>query len=126
MYIRLVLEGHQLLLLSSVSELDRFEIGSTSEITSLVFAFMFAALCVALLAIVAYFGLVNQTRNEQSKHKSTNEFFSGLKQLRRAKAFTLCLLLRRTLFVVILLCLTGVSLYLRLLILTCLQVGYLL
>ena len=92
---------NQFLLISSINEINSFGYSNWQRIVSLVTAFIVVILCLAILFIVMYLTFSNKysKQGEESKFK---EFFCGLKTEKKFKIYVAVLVLRRTIFVVML------------------------
>ena len=123
-YIRVALEINQYLLICSVYEIYSFNTSQPFRVASLAFAILILILWISTLALAIYLSMSAYTVNE-GKHNKLGEFFNGLKILRKFKFYTCMLILRRTIFIVLLV--TWISLASRLLIglLVLLQLVYL-
>ena len=100
-YIRSFLEINQFMLVSSVSEIHQFNIHGGLRITSLIFAFLVLMLCLSLILISLSFA-VSSNEEDQNKHKYFKEFFVGLKLQKKFRWYNSAQILRRTLFVLVL------------------------
>ena len=123
-YIRAVLLINQYLLICSMYEIYSFNSSQPFRVVSFVFAIMILISWVSILALAIYLSMSAYTVNE-GKHNKLGEFFNGLKMHRKFKFYMCMLILRRTIFVVLLV--TWISLSSRLLIglLVLLQLIYL-
>ena len=123
-YIRAGLQINQFLLICSVYEIYSFNSSQPFRVVSLAFALLILISWISLLILASYLSMSAYTVNE-GKHNKLGEFFKGLKMNRKFKFYTCMLILRRTVFVVLLV--TWVSLASRLLIglLVLLQLVYL-
>ena len=91
---------------------------------SLIMAFILFILWLAFIWIPTWLAFYShQTSNEESKF---GEFFNGLKSMKRFKFYTVILISRRTIFIVVLICLVSTSSILVISILSILQLIYLL
>ena len=123
-YIRTVLEMDQFLLICSVYEVYSFNISQLFRVISLGFAMLTIAAWVITSAFVFYLSASLYTVDE-SKHSKLGEFFNGLKMQRRFKLHAFMLMLRRTVFVVLLLMWDSVASRLLIGVLAFLQLIYL-
>ena len=123
-YIRAGLQINQFLLICSVYEIYSFNTSQPFRVVSLAFAMLILISWILILILASYLSLSAYTVNE-GKHNKLGEFFKGLKMHRKFKFYMCMLILRRTVFVVLLV--TWVSLASRLLIglLVLLQLVYL-
>ena len=123
-YIRVALEINQFLLICSVYEIYSFNSSQPFRVVSFAFAIMILISWIFILTLAIYLSMSAYTVNE-GKHNKLGEFFNGLKMHRKFKFYMCMLILRRTIFVVLLV--TWISLSSRLLIglLVLLQLIYL-
>ena len=123
-YIRVALEVNQFLLICSVYEIYIFNTSQPFRVVSFAFAILILISWIFILALAINLSMSAYTVNE-GKHNKLGEFFKGLKSPRKFKFYTWMLILRRTIFAVLLV--TWISLSSRLLIglLVLLQLVYL-
>ncbi|CAI2363645.1 unnamed protein product [Moneuplotes crassus] len=96
-YIRLVLEAYQNILLSSFNEIKNFEPSSLHIAVSTTTAVVF----VILMSLVFYWALKQINRDfDPKQHSKSKELVAGLKDSKAARLFTTLLLLRRFVFCV--------------------------
>jgi len=94
-YIRLVLEAYQNILLSSLNEIMNFEPSSLHIAVSTAAAIVF----VILMSFVFYWALKQINRDfDPKQHSKSKELVAGLKDSKAARVFTTLLLLRRLVF----------------------------
>ena len=123
-YIRAMLEMNQFLLICSVYEVYSFNDSQLFRVISLGFAILTNATWVLISTFVFYLSASLYTVDE-SKHNKLGEFFNGLKMQRRFKLHAFMLMLRRIMFVVLLLTWDSVTSRLLIGVLTFLQLIYL-
>ena len=104
LYIRLILEAYQYILLSSVYEIYTFDISSTSKIVSFGIACSFALFCVLCFLFVLFMTLCIPIKHLNIKSKWAkfsvfNGFYSGIKDKKFQRLYTPLLLLRRIVFI---------------------------
>ena len=100
-YIRAVLETNQYFLICSVYEIYKFNTTQSLRIISLVNAILILTWWIWLLILAFYLSISSYTINED-KHNKLEEFFNGLKTNKKFKYYLPALILRRTVFVVLL------------------------
>ena len=103
-YIRVILESLQLLLLSSVSEVYQLNFSNTSRIISYQFAILVVVLCIGLMALTAVVSVKRAINSFFDERGKLDELFGGLKQTKRAHMYNFVLMTRRFLFIIWLLC----------------------
>ena len=123
-YIRVVLEMNQFLLICSVYEVYSFNASQLFRVISLGFAMLIFATWIVTSAFVFYLSASLYTVDE-SKHNKLGEFFNGLKMQRRFKLHAFILMLRRIVFVTLLLTCNSVASRLLIGVLAFLQLIYL-
>ena len=106
-YIRFILQTNQFLLISSVHEIYTLDTTSTPKILSLIFAFFMLFACFSLVGILMYLSLSSYEVKE-GEHNKIGEFYSGVRMKTKAKLYVTFLIIRRTLFVLILICLASI------------------
>ena len=123
-YIRVVLEMNQFLLICSVYEVNSFNASHLFRVISLGFAMLIFGAWIVTSSFVFYLSASFYSVDE-SKHNKLGEFFNGLKMQRRFKLHAFMNILRRTVFVVLLLTCDSVALRLLIGMLAFLQLIYL-
>ena len=106
-YIRFILQTNQFFLISSIHEIYTLDMTSTPKILSLIFAFFVLFACFSLVGIVVYLSLSSYEVKEE-EHNKIGEFYSGVRMNTKAKLYVTFLIIRRTLFVIILICLASI------------------
>ena len=94
-YLRLVLESNQFLLLSSFSELKTWHITGTVRIVSLWTAFAAASVCVSLIAVSFVHWLFHRQLENTDHYMPLKELFGGLKDRSKPRLYSIVLLTRR-------------------------------
>ena len=107
-YIRTVIESYQFLLISSVSEINIFNVNSSSHMSSLVVAFLILIVWIifAIFSLILVSASIPKTNNE---HNKFSELYAGLRNTTWARVYLTFQLMRRILFVVLLITLAQVS-----------------
>ena len=96
-YIRIILESNQYLLISAVNEVYEFNTSTSLKIVSLTFAIFVLIFWVAMIVIVGCLAASSYEVTE-GNHNRFGEIFSGLK-IGKSKFYSLLLLLRRAIFI---------------------------
>lgn len=91
-YIRMLIEAYQFMLLSCISEISLSKTSSSSKTASLIFAFATLLLCLVIVA-VGIFHFRNQ------KHQCFSEYESGTKDAKIHRIFTTIFLIRKIVLV---------------------------
>ena len=99
LYIRVMLEANVFLLLSSFSELYHWDTSSLSKIISICFAFTWGWICFTIISL----SLVNYSIHKDTQNIDNyipfKEFLTGVKETRMSRLYPTILLLRRFLFI---------------------------
>ena len=122
-YIRYILETNQYILISTVNEIYSFDLSDPKRVTSLVFAFWVVLLCLALIIFVFWLSFSSYEISEED-HSKLEEIFSGVKMQKSSKLYVPILLIRRALFVVLLITLASIQSWLLISILSLFQFWY--
>ena len=96
-YIRLVMEMNQFFLVSSIYEINLFNISKPLRVVSLSFAWVVLTLCICLVLIILLLSF-SFDRVENNEHKKLGEFFVGIRPQRIAKLHIFMLFMRRAVF----------------------------
>ena len=123
-YIRVALEMNQYLLICSLYEIYIFNTSQTFRIISLVFAILLLIYWI-YLSITVFYLWISIYIVDENKHNKLGEFFSGIKMQRKFKFYIFALILRRTVFVILLIMWATVDSKLLIGVLTFLQLIYL-
>ena len=123
-YIRYILEMNQLTLISSLYEITNFNTTQKYRIISLTFAFIAMFLCIILIVIITLIS-ISSYEVVKNRHNKIGELFSGQKMQKKTKLYTSILLLRRMIFIILLLSLVSVRSWIVITILSLLQLWYL-
>ena len=123
-YIRFILEMNQYLLVWSISEIHNFNTTQPLRLVSLIIAFLI--LCGWLMLITIIFLLSLSSYETIDKERNyIGELFSGVKMQRKTKLYIWVLLIRRLVFIVLLINLTMIPSPFLIGILTLIQLFYL-
>ena len=104
-YIRLVQENYQNLVLSSISEVYKFGISEKNRQVSLSIAYLFLISCIVFYFFIIYQFQTTRVWIRRKEYAYSEELFAGLKQSNKARSFTVALITRRLLLGLFLLCL---------------------
>ena len=100
-YIRSFLHIYQYLIVSVINEIYHWNTSQPLRAFSFVLTFFFLIFCLGLIGITVYLGLSSYKINE-NEHSKLEEFIRGLKAFKRFKIHTAVILIRKTLYVIIL------------------------
>ena len=100
-YIRFILQMNQFLLVASFYEIYSFNLTKLFNILSFSIAILVLTICLCFTGIVLFLSLSSYETSDE-KHNKIGEFFIGIKMEKKYKFFSTSLILRRTLFVILL------------------------
>lgn len=124
-YIRLLLETNQFLLVTSVYQIRRgLTTYSASSLVSLAVAFFVLAGCVKLMLVVGYLAATNYCERSKTAGLVFCELYNGKKNNLLARWYTFSQMLRRTLVVTVLMFGYRLALYTKLGIFLTVQLAY--
>ena len=122
-YIRTILETYQFFLLWGITEINNFNLTTRQFISSFVFAVWLVIWWLAYLGVTMYF--IYKTKEEEPRGESKlEEMFNGLKHQRMKRYYMILLLLRRIVFVSLLICATFISPIVLVCLLWAIQIAY--
>ena len=121
-YIRYLLEINQYMLISSVNEIYEFNFSQPLRIISFIFSIWVICLCISFIAVILYLSVSYEIT--EGKHNKIEEIFSGVKMEKKYKVYVSVLLIRRALFVTLLITLVSVQPWLLISILSFIQLWY--
>ena len=107
-YIRFVMQMNQFLLIISIYEIYNFDLSNIFNIMSFIFALLVLLFCLCYTGVVLYLSLSPYKMTDKGRNK-IGEFFRGIKMEKKYKFFVTVLILRRTLFIVLLINLMSIS-----------------
>ena len=122
-YIRFLFEINQFVLISSIHEIYRYDSSQSLQILSISFAIFMLLGCIFLIIFIFYLSLSSYEVVEDN-HNKLGEIFSGVKMQKKHKLYVVALLIRRALFVLLLVVLSSVSSQVLIGILVFIQVVY--
>ena len=122
-YIRYFLEMHQFLLIASMYELYNNDTSQDIKQLSYFFAFALFSLCTFLITFVGYLSL-SSYQVEEGQHNKLGELFAGIKMDKIRKFYVWVMLLRRAVFVILLISLMSIPSRILIWILVAIQVVY--
>ena len=107
-YIRFILQTNQYLLISSIHEIYTMDVIKTTKIISYIFAWFLLFGFLFIVGFITYLSLSSYEVSE-TEHNKIGELFSGVKMKKKAKFYVSLLVIRRTIFVFLLICLVSFS-----------------
>ena len=123
-YIRYILEMNQYILISSISEIYAFDISKQTRIVSLIFAIWVLSVWASLIIIITFLSFSSYELSKD-KHNKIGEFFCGIKMQKKNKLFITVLLMRRAIFVALLITVISTQSWILIEILSLIQFCYL-
>ena len=105
LYIRIILESNQFILIAWVSEMYQFNFNETKRKFSIIIAFMILIAWIALIVITILFTLsnsANKLSESQDKRSKFAHLFDGLSPNKKSRMFAWLLQIRRAIFVILL------------------------
>ena len=124
-FIRNGLEMSQFILISSVNEIYQWDTKDSYRLFSFIFSISMILIFVLVVILVLYLTFSAYRLNE-SEHNLLEEFFRGIQQNKRHKFYVTLLLLRRFLFVILLITWLFISSRVLIIVLSIIQVVYIL
>ena len=122
-FIRNTLELSQFILISSINEIYERNTEDSYRLISFVFSTLMVILFVLMIGLIQYLTFSSYSLNE-NEHNKLEEFFRGLQFDGKHKFYTTVLLLRRLIFIVLLITWSSISSRALIIILSLIQVGY--
>ena len=129
MYIRIILNTNQYILVSWVSEMYHFNISGVKRIISLVISFISLIAWIAMIIIVIFFVFIQNKDSEEESPDKRNKFahlFNGVSPNIKSRLYIAIIQIRRAVFVTLLITIGPISSTLVISILVGLQAIYLL
>ena len=123
-FIRNALELVQFILVSSINEIYEHKISEASRVVSFVLALLIIILFLISVGLVQFLIICSYGLNE-NLHYKLSEFFRGLKVEKKSRMYVILILLRRFIFVILLVTLPSLYSGQLISILTVIQVVYL-
>ena len=106
-YVRLLLQMNQFLLITSVYEIYTFNVLSTNNKVSFAFSFFVFFYCLLFVGLTMYLSLSPYKASEDNYNK-IGEIFVGVKMDKKFKLFIPLIMVRRTVFIIILIFLVSI------------------
>ena len=123
-YIRYILETNQYILISWINEMYSFTSSDSKRIISLLFSILVLLLCWCLIIFVSWLSL-SSYKVIKDQHNKLGEIFSGVKMVKKSKLYVSILLMRRAIFVILLITLQSIQSWIQVSMLGILQIWYL-
>jgi hypothetical protein len=99
MYVRVLFEGYQFLFLASFSELKNANVSEVYTALSFSISCLFTVICIVFLLLTLYMYCSTKDNFNKDERLKFGELFSGLKETNNARSYSFFVLLRRVLFV---------------------------
>jgi len=95
LYIRVILESYQLLLLANISNVNEFDTSSTLKIITLIFS-LFILVCLTIFILLSFYTYcVSRGRQSNEPRLKCEEFLGGIKYLNKPRLYSFISLSRR-------------------------------
>ena len=101
MYLRLFIEAHESMLLSSTSEIYDIEVGDDAAIISFIIAWIVFLICIIIPVLAVYYYWVHRNDFDPEAKFVFMEFFADVRNASLARLYMAAMLIRRTAFVFI-------------------------
>ena len=122
-YIRFILQMLQLILVTSTHEISDLKLTNIHRIISFVFAIFLLFGWILIAGIVTYMSLSSYKISEEG-HSKIGEIFSGMKMDKKYKIYASIIIMRKTVFIILLIFMIFVSSRLLIIILGLFQIWY--
>ena len=123
-HIRYIFETNQYVLISWINEMYSFTPSDSKRIASLLFSIWVFWMCLCLIICVLSLSL-SSYEITKNKHNKVGEIFSGVKMVKKSKLYVSILLMRRAIFVILLITLQSIQSWILVTMLGVLQIWYL-
>ena len=124
LYIRYIFETNQYVLISWINEMFSFITSEPKRIVSRLFSIFVFWMCLCLIICVSLLS-ISSYEVTKNKHNRFGEIFSGIKMVKKSKLYVSILLMRRAIFVILLITLQSIQSWILVTILGVLQIWYL-
>ena len=123
-YIRLVLENLQFMLLCSFSEAYEFDLSSNSKKMSIFIAYIFIISCFVFYILIIRQYQVTKIKLKRKVNWYAEEMFAGLKETNQARSYTIFLITRRLYLCIMLICFQDLNFILSVILFAAIQIPY--
>ena len=124
-YVRILIEVNMFVVLTSASEIKEWKITTTSNIISLIIAIIWYLFCVFFIVLSFLFWMKHKNKEINDEYMAFKEFINGIKNKSATKIYSTIFLLRRTLFVSLLIFGNSLSNILLIILMIVFQIAYL-
>ena len=124
-YIRLLQENYQNIVLSSISEVYNFDVSDNRRTVSLSVAYLFLISSIVFYFFTVYQFYKTRVRSARNSYAYSEELFSGLKMSNKARLFTVALITRILLLGAFMICMQHLHFMVRVTIFIVIQVLFL-
>ncbi len=126
-YVRLLLEAHETMTISSTVEIKQLQTSTTASFISQIISWLFLIFSLTLPTVALYLFYQNRKNFDPKKKFMLMEFFADVRNNKWARLYPSILLLRRLLFVVVIVFLPGeISRFIVYLVIIGIQLAYIL
>ena len=112
-YIRLTLQASQQILISTTSEIKNFNDGSVSSILSFIFWCLMLTFFAWFFTLIITLALTSYSNSDEKEHSKLGDIFVGIKQTKFSKFYIFLLILRRTIYVLLLIIFSSLVSYIK-------------
>ena len=123
-YIRYIFETNQYILISCINEIYHINISEPNNIISLVFAILTICACFGMIVWVFVLSLSSYEVSKET-HSNLEEIYNGVDTKKKSKLYVSILLIRRAVFIALLITLASIQSWLMISILSVIQFWYL-
>ena len=123
-YIRYIFETNQYILISCINEIYNINISEPKNIISLVFAILTICACFGMIVWVFVLSLSSYEVSKET-HSNLEEIYNGVDTKKKSKLYVSILLIRRAVFIALLITLASIHSWLMISILSVIQFWYL-
>ena len=123
-HIRYIFETNQYVLISWINEMYSFKIFDLKRVISLLFSILVLWMCFCLIIFVSWLSL-SSYEVIKNNHNKVGEIFNGVKMMKRSKLYVSILLIRRAIFVILLITLQSIQSWILVSMLGILHIWYL-
>ena len=125
LYLRILMEAYQFLLICSTDEIYKFSNNSDGKLTSLILAFIVFILWIAFALLVLIITIKEVKGVSERTHSLFKEFFNGTKDTKLSKWFSFMFIIRKALIIIFMGFLTDIDIIAKVAIFVFVQALYL-
>ena len=125
LYLRLLIEAYQFILICSTNEIYKFRYDSGGKIASLIIAFIVFILSIIFLIMVLIVTVMEVRGNSDKTKTLFSEFFNGTKDTKLSKFFTFMFIVRKAIIIIFMCFLTDLHILIKVAFFVLIQAIYL-